>query len=146
MSKPDFTRTSSQVERDILNLVDNIDRSLDSSNGESERKGHFLLSAFVSALAVFGSILGIQHFVAGTDARYETAAVAPDPNVELSKRDLMLVAQHLQRTRDQVRFIRDTKDRVAPSMLIDGNLNSIENSMADLGGLMGTNQSAEPRN
>ena len=63
MAKGDFTRTSFQVEQEIGHIVDSIDRSLDSSNGESERKGHFVISAFVSVLAVFASILGIGHFV-----------------------------------------------------------------------------------
>lgn len=139
MAKGDFTRTSLQVEQDIGHIVDSIDRSLDSSNGESERKGHFVMSAFVSVLAVFASILGIGHFVGRATQTPVSADVGSDAYA-LTSRDIRLIEQHLERTREQSRLIRETKDRVAPAMAIDGNLNAIDNSMSDVGALIGATE------
>lgn len=144
MAKSDFTRTSIQVEQDIANLVDSIDRSLDSSNGDTERKGHFVLSAFVSVLAVFGSILGIDYFVGKTKVEGELSdaseVVAND--LRLSSRDVAMIKQYSERARSQVRVIRETKNRVAPSMQIDGSLDAIENSVLDIGSLIGADDGA----
>lgn len=140
MTKGDFTRTSIQVQRDITDLLDGIDRSLDSSNGESERKGHFVLSAFLSVLAVFASILGIEHFVGSTsdaEVKSDEGTAVIKKEMSLNQRDLKLIGQHLDRMYDQSRFIRETKNKIAPAMPVDGSLDAIDNSVLDIRSLVG---------
>lgn len=138
MSKPDFNKTSAQVERDILGLIDTVERSLDSSNGESERKGQLVFSAFVSLLVVFGSILGIDYLVKGkeVDTPKQDASAAPNSRLQ-SERDLKLMGMYLQRVDEQSQVIRQVKSRVAPAMPIDGQLDAISNAVTDMRGLVG---------
>ena len=97
-----------------------------------------MVSAFLSVLAVFGSILGIEYFVGRAPDSVNSAATSTKPtSVELTDRDLAMIQQHLQRARAQSRIIREAKNRIAPSMQIDGSLDAIDNSMADIGGLIG---------
>lgn len=141
MFKPDFTKTSIQVEREIIGILEEVNRSLDSSNGESERKGHYMLTALISVVCVFASILVIEHLV-GPDRR---AAAQQGTGTLASRheaRDLELMKVHLARIERQSLSIRDIKSRVAPSMPIDSQLDVILNSINDLRGLEGL---AEPR-
>lgn len=147
MTKSDFTKTSTQVERDISRLIDTIERSLDSSNGESERKGQFVLSAFVSVMVVFASILGIEYFVGDTSAEVRNPPVDTQfaaASAIVNERDLRLMALYLDRVQAQSKTIREIKTRVAPSMPIDGHLDAIQNAVADMRGIAGIPSASPP--
>ncbi|MEH6419660.1 hypothetical protein [Pseudomonas sp. CGJS7] len=136
MAKPDFTKTSSQLERQVFDLIDAVDRSLDSSNGDSQRNGHYVFTALVSIVIVFASILGIDYLVGGKKpASAGRNAVANGSRHDM--RDLELMGQHLTRIERQSSSIREIKSRVAPSMPIDSQLDVIANSVDDLRRLEG---------
>lgn len=141
MARTDFTRTSVQVEQSIADLVDSIDRSLDSSSGDAERKGHFVISAFLSVLAVFASILGIERLVGKpvhSEATPADAIASVGDGHGASSREIVMVRQYVERARSQVQLVRETKGRIAPSMQIDGNLDVIDNALVDIAALLET--------
>jgi hypothetical protein len=148
MMGADFTRTSTQVEREIIQLIDSVDRSLDSSSGESERKGQIVLTGFLS-ICVFAAIWGFQIFVASSSGNVQIPTTAePDASVErlaLNPRALKLVDNHLNRISDQADSVRAIKDRVAPSMPIDGSLDAIKNSANDAREILGIVPSGEEK-
>lgn len=131
---PDFTKTSSQIEREITQLIDSIDRSLDSSHGDAEKKGQLVLSAFLS-LAVFVAIFGfnyllhVTHPAGNGNAADNKSDTTFDAGV--TARDLSLASTYLDRIDAQSKSIRDIKNRVAPSMPIDSQIDAIQNSAQD---------------
>lgn len=140
--RADFTKTSAQVEREIIQLIDSVDRSLDSSSGESERKGQIVLTGFLS-ICVFAAIWGFQMFVANSHGNIpaKDSGVLDGPNSQagptLDAAGLRLLGIHLRRISEQADSVRVVKDRVAPSMPIDGSLDSIKNSSNDAREILG---------
>lgn len=130
MTKPDFTKTSSQLEREVFNLIEAVDRSLDNTHGDNERKGHYVLTALGSVIVVFASIFGIDHLVGKKTA--DAAPVASATVAPLDARDRALTEEYLSRIETQAAAIRDIRARVAPSMPIDGPLSVIDNALNDL--------------
>lgn len=131
MSKTDFTRTSAQIERHVLDLIDSIDRSLESSTGDSERKGQLVLGAVLSVV-VFFTILCFDFFTSSDPKNADKAAPSPANQLVLHERDLDGIRVNLERISSHTKAIADTKTRIAPSMTIDGNIDSINNSVADI--------------
>jgi hypothetical protein len=137
MGKSDFTKTGVQVEREILDLIDSVDRSLDSSTGESERKGQLVLTAFLS-VAVFLSVLAFEHLVGAKQKSAEkTVATMSESGKVLSSRDTNLTASYLDRIEINTQAVLETKNRVAPSMPVDGQLGAIKNSVSDVRNILG---------
>jgi len=136
---PDFTKTSSQIEREIEKLIDSIDRSLDSSHGDAEKKGQLVMSAFLS-LAVFVAIFGFNYLLHGAHAAENattSSGVEPQTGNTVSPRDLSLASAYLDRIDTQSKAIRDIKNRVAPSMPIDSQVDAIQNSVQDTRRVLG---------
>lgn len=142
MAKSDFTKTGVQVEREILDLIDSVDRSLDSSSGESERKGQLVLTAFLSVV-VFLSVLAFEHLV-GVKQRSTESTVAnlPPAGKVLNVRDLSLTASYLARIENNAAAVLETKNRVAPSMLVDGQIGAIKDSVSDVRHILGIQNSS----
>lgn len=139
MAKSDFTKTSLQVDREIRDLVDSVDRSLDSSNGDSQRKGQLVLTAF-SSLFVFVSILGFEQFVAPRSAEPQpTAASSNDTSAthELAERDKSLLSTYLSRIDTHAERIRSTKERVVPALPIDSQIDGIKSATSDSRRILG---------
>ena len=138
MAKTDFTRTSAQVERDISLQLEQIDRSLDSSTNETERKGQLIVGGIVSVV-VFAAILGFDYFVPTPKevTEVEPSVLSADPTIAISSRDLGLIQLQLDRIDRQTSEIRSTKTRVAPAMAIDSNLTTIESSTKDIRAYLG---------
>lgn len=135
MANTDFTKTSDQVEREISKLIDSIDRSLDSSSGESERKGQLVLSGFMS-LIVFVGIFVFQHVVGkGEVARPSSPSLAVG-NVNLPPRDKALVAGYLSRIGANVDTVAKVKTQVIPALPIDGNLAAVRDAVTDIRGVL----------
>lgn len=130
MTKTDFKKTSRQAEREILELVDRIDRALESSSGEAEKKGHFLFTA-VSSFLVFAAIAVFQFFL--TDAKKELEQVAESKTPSFAPQRLLEdIEINAARIAAQTAEIRETKARVAPSMQIDSNLAAIDYAVQDI--------------
>lgn len=132
MSSAHFMKTSRQVEREISDLIDAVDRDLDSSNGEADRKGHFVVSALFSLLLFFG-IFGFEHLVGGNaEASQPLPNQKMSPAVVLTKDLSASVGVRLDRIDLQTASIDALRKRVAPSMPIDAQIQVIENSTEDL--------------
>ncbi|WP_147300587.1 hypothetical protein [Lysobacter silvisoli] len=137
MAKSDFTKTGIQVEREILDLIDSVDRSLDSSSGESERKGQLVLTAFLSVV-VFLSVLAFEHLVGAKKKHVDTVIADSQPvGKVLNVSDLSLTASYLARIETNAAAVLETKNRVAPSMLVDGQIGAIKDSVSDVRHILG---------
>ena len=137
MAKSDFTKTGVQVEREILDLIDSVDRSLDSSSGESERKGQLVLTAFLSVV-VFLSVLAFEHLV-GVKKKHVDSVISDSQSAGkvLNVSDLSLTASYLARIETNAAAVLETKNRVAPSMLVDGQIGAIKDSVSDVRHILG---------
>ncbi|HJR73054.1 MAG TPA: hypothetical protein VJ806_05380 [Luteimonas sp.] len=134
MAKSEFKKTSKQIEREIAQLIDSVDRSLDSSSSDSDRKGQIVISAFAS-LAVFAAILGFEHFV-GRDSEngLSTAAMQmpPEKGIVIDSESAAFVEDKLKRIEEQAATIARVRARVAPSMPIDSQIDLIGSSANDV--------------
>lgn len=131
MANVDFTKTADQVEREISTLIDSIDRSLDSSSGESERKGQLVLSGFMS-LIVFVGIFVFQHIVGSKHDARESPTQATSERVGLSARDRSHIGSYLSRIGTNVEAVAKLKAQVVPSLPIDGNLAAVRDASDDI--------------
>jgi hypothetical protein len=135
MPKHDFKKTSLQIERDIFQLIDSVDRALDSSSGESDRKGQIVIGAFMS-LFVFAAILCFEHFVGGDSRQVSPLATGgvtgATQTVVIDQRSVRFVNSQLQGIEQQVADITAVRARVAPSMPIDSQLALITKSTKDI--------------
>lgn len=129
MKKPDFKKTSKHVEREIFELVDRVDRALESSSGEAEKKGHFLFTA-VSSLLVFAVVAALQFFL--ITPQKKPTQTPNNISQPVFQRDLESVEVNASRISAQTKIIRETKDRIAPSMQIDSNLAAIDYAVQDI--------------
>ncbi len=143
MSRTDFTKTSAQVERELLEKIDNIDRSLDSSSGENDRKNQLALGVLASFL-VFASVFAFDFFVRSGDKgnALQPAPAQPIAVHAVSERDVELVKEYLARIDRQTETIRESRNRVAPAMPIDAQLLSIRDAADDLRRLIGIAKTA----
>ena len=132
MANSNFMKTSRQVEREISDLIDLVDRSLDSSNGEADRKGQFVVSALLSLLLFLG-IFGFEQLV-GKTVRAGQVPVIPESSAAtvLTKDVAANMATRLDRIDAQVSSIDSLRKKVAPSMPIDAQIQVISNSTEDL--------------
>lgn len=143
MISSDFTKTSRQIEREISDLIDSVDRDLDSSNGEADRKGHFVISALLSLLLFFG-IFGFEHLV-GQSAKADPLASIPSPaKVGLSDEALETIRVRLDRIDAQSAAIDAARIRVAPSMQIDAQIQIIGNATEDLRSILKIAKTSSP--
>lgn len=137
MAKTDFTRTSEQVERDTLGLIEKVERSLETSTSESERKGQLIFGAILSVI-VFFSILAFEYFV-GTKASAEKSEIPKNIPERISHKEMKLIESNIARIENELALIESTKARVAPAMPIDSNTRNIRNSIQDIKSIIETN-------
>jgi|688.fasta_scaffold327312_1 hypothetical protein len=133
MSKTDFNRTSEQVERDTLSLIDRVERSLETSTSESERKGQLIFGAILSVI-VFFSILAFEHFVGSKQNHSQPDAA--NPQEKISVREIELIQLRMQRIERELHSLESTVERFAPSAPTDSNIQNIRDSIEDIQSLL----------
>src|SRR5690606_1317981 len=99
--------------------IDEVDRSLDASNGDSDRKGQLALNALASLVVVFASILGLEHFVGKANVAAEASVPSEVHGINISNRELEALGVYLDRIESDVNRLNEVKEKVAPSMAID---------------------------
>jgi hypothetical protein len=130
-SPSDFNKTSSQLDREITGVLEHLHRSLDSSQGDVETKGRAIVSILLASL-VFLTILGFQYLFSPTGRVERTAKEQDLLDIHiLATREKQLLVTHLDRVRAEAQRIREIRNRVAPNMLIDAQLSTIENAAID---------------
>jgi hypothetical protein len=143
MTKTDFTKTSEQVERDTLTLIDKVERSLETSTSESERKGQLVFGAILSVI-VFTSILAFEYLVGSKKAPIQS--MAPNKNELLSSKEIQVIRIKIDRIERELSSLESTKNRVAPAMPVDSNIQNIRDSLEDISNFLQENQTAPATN
>lgn len=131
MNKADFKKTSHQVEREISELVDQVDRALESSSGEAEKKGHFLFTG-IASLLVFAAIVALQTFFPKNHQSQPQQSQTTSAENIIDGKDIADIEVYANRIATEVTNIKEIRARIAPSMPIDSNLSVIENSAQDI--------------
>ena len=131
MIRGDFTKTSNQVNEEIGSLIADIQRSLDVSQGETDRKGQAVFSVVLS-IVLFLCILGFSSFLKTQQPNEGKAVLNSSIETTLSRHDKAQLESYVARIDQQLDSIQMIKSRVAPSMLIDPQINAIRDIANDV--------------
>lgn len=142
MQSVDFTKTPTQVRRDIEDGLEELTRYLDASKGHKE-KGTGALFHVVTILLV---LLGNSIFAFWA----EPSGVGPKSNRQnvqsvLSNRDSAAVSDLISRIDTNAASIDQVRNRVAPSMQIDGQLAHLRSATESLRSLLLHRQEEAPK-
>jgi hypothetical protein len=133
MQKVDFTKTPGQVRREIESGLEDLARSLDASKGHKE-KGTGALFHVVTILLV---LVGNSAFAFLTPSN--TKPSPPQVQSSLDARDTLAVANFLGKIESSSDSIEQIRNRVAPSMPIDGPLASVKTSVSGMRSILLSN-------
>jgi len=131
MDKTDFTKTSEQVEKEAFGIIESVEKSLESSTNESERKGQLVFGATLSII-VFLGILGFD--ILSTHEKKDAAKDSPQKEMQniATTKEMSLIGENLSRIDENTKAVAAIQEKIAPSMPISGNLQSIRNSTEDI--------------